>query len=92
MPLSGHTKTPGNRVLVINLWEITCECTICNKETSDKFGIPIYEDEIMPDDYQGEWCGSPVCRRCFYVTRGWQSEHPGKKITTNAIRKIIGAG
>jgi len=76
-------------LLVIDMSEHTYECTICDIETTSGFGIPIYEDEIVPDDYKGEWAGLPVCPGCFYVVRGWQHEHPGEKITTGEIRKIV---
>ena len=78
-----------NKILVIELWPVVCDCTICGAETSDKFGIAIYEDEIVPDGYTGEWGGSPVCAPCFYLSRGYQERHPGEKIPFRAIRALI---
>lgn len=83
-------RADGNSILVIDLWPIVCECTLCGAETGDKFGIAVYEDVIVPDDYKGEWGGSPVCARCFYLTRGYQEQHPGEMVSFGTIRGLIG--
>ena len=75
-------------ITVINLTPIGIECYVCDGEDASGFGIPIYEDLIVPDDYAGEWGGVPVCRRCFYLVRGVQSEHPGKAIRTASVRAL----
>jgi hypothetical protein len=79
----------SNSILVIDLWPHSCDCTICGSETSDHFGIARYEDEIVPDDYTGEWGGSPVCERCFYLIRGLQEQNPGKCITFAQVRSLL---
>ena len=78
----------SNPVLVINLWPFVTNCGICDVDTVGEFSVPIYEDEIMPDDYDGEWGGMPVCPKCFYLTRGLQEQNPGKKITFSQVRHL----
>lgn len=81
-------QAAGSRILVIDLWPVVCDCTICGAETSDKFGIAVYEDVIVPDNYEGEWGGAPVCARCFYITRGMQEQNPGKALTFAQVKKV----
>ena len=50
-------------MLVIELWPIVEFCCICG-ETSHKSGIPVYEDLVLPNDWQGEWGGQPACDTC----------------------------
>lgn len=80
---------------VIDLNPRDFECHICGREDSygstGGFGIPIYEDAIVPDDYEGEWGGVPVCARCFYLTRGVQEAHPRQLITMSLIRRLAHA-
>lgn len=47
-------------------------CTTCGRETYDRrgFGVPMYEGEILPNDWPGEWGGFDVCARCYEVQQG----------------------
>lgn len=74
---------------VIHLNPPECDCCICGERCIVAQGVPIYEDEIVPDDYQGEWGGQSVCRRCYYVVRGIQSEQPGRIILKAQVRALL---
>jgi len=52
-------------ITVIRLDEPTADCWVCGQETFLDFGLPVYEDEILPNDWQGEWFGATVCPRCY---------------------------
>jgi hypothetical protein len=57
------TCCPTPPVVVIELWPIVENCCICG-EPSYKSGIPMYEDLVLPNDWQGEWGGKPACELC----------------------------
>ena len=50
-------------VTVIDLFPPVATCCICG-DGSLKSGIPMYEDMVLPNDWQGEWGGQPACDRC----------------------------
>lgn len=53
-------------VTVIRMQSLPCECWVCGDDaTGLSFGIPVYEDWILPNDWVGEWGGVPACRECF---------------------------
>lgn len=79
-------------ITVINLTPAGIDCHVCGAEDAAGFGIPIYEDAIVPDDYEGEWGGVPVCRRCFYIVRGIQEQHAGKAIRIGSVRALVLGG
>ena len=76
-------------ITVIDLWPPETECIICDATCPLKYGIPRYEDVIFLDDYEGEWGGAPVCKRCFYVVRGMQ-EHLRRELTFAEVRAVVG--
>jgi hypothetical protein len=80
-----HLRGCQVSVLVIDLWAPQCECTLCGVVTSDKYGIAIWEDTIVPDDYEGEWGGSPVCKRCYDAAAQVQARRPGEIITFSDV-------
>lgn len=59
-----------NGLTVIRLDEPTCDCWVCGTETYLDFGLPVYEGEILPNDWKGEWCGATVCRECYDLFNG----------------------
>lgn len=75
------------RIEVIDLWPPWADCTICEEPTPLKFGIARYEDVIVPDDYEGEWGGSPVCERCNFVVIGMQRK--GRFLTFAEVRRVV---
>lgn len=80
-------------VTEIELTLFSIECAICEREWSysfreTKFGIPVYEDEILPDDDPGEWGGVSVCPLCYYLVRGLQSEHKGR-IQFQTVKRLL---
>lgn len=54
-----------NGVVIIDMWEPTTECFVCSVETYIDYGLAVYEDEILPNDWNGEWFGATVCPRCY---------------------------
>ena len=57
-------------------FEHTYMCVVCERDTGPGFGLAMYEDEIVADDYAGEWGGQPCCALCFELNRG----HVGRPI------------
>jgi len=53
-------------VLVIDLNPVQEYCWACGEFVIPlRHGIPTYEDVVLPNDWEGEWGGSPACPRCF---------------------------
>lgn len=52
-------------VLIINMNEHPVECFVCGESAPSTLGIPIYEDIILHNDWDGEWFGQSACQRCF---------------------------
>lgn len=42
------------------------ECHICGN-VAGNCGIPMYEDIVLPNDWDGEWCCQPACQQCFVL-------------------------
>lgn len=61
--------------------------SLCGVESLDEQAIAVYEDFILPDDYQGEWFGAPVCLKCWAKVDKLQAERPGEILTTSEVRK-----
>ena len=76
-------------VYVINLWEPEAECFVCDTVTTLRQGIARYEDMIVPEDYEGEWGGAAVCKRCYYLVCGMQAKHPGEILNVHDVRSLI---
>ena len=81
---------------VIDLQGYDIDCAVCGQGWSyspraPHYGIPVYEDEILPDDDTGEWGGQPVCPRCYFIVRGMQDTIKGRLLIDTvkqvAIRK-----
>ncbi len=53
--------------LVINLNERWADCWVCGNPTlcASGFGIPVYEDIVLPNSWDGEWFGQGACEPCF---------------------------
>jgi hypothetical protein len=60
-----HTITA--EVETIRMQAMPCDCWVCGspEATGSNMGIPVYEDLILPNDWQGEWGGAPACPKCF---------------------------
>ena len=54
-----------NGIIVVRLDEPTCDCWVCGQETYLDFGLAVYEDLILPNNWSGEWFGATVCPRCY---------------------------
>lgn len=53
-------------VQVIELFPIYIECAYCDAADLCKWGIPVSMNaEIVDNDYEGEWGGTPACRVCY---------------------------
>jgi hypothetical protein len=52
-------------IRIINLSPHESECILCGTLLFDcKLGLPMYEGEVVPDDWPGEWAGFDVCAPC----------------------------
>jgi hypothetical protein len=76
-------------LIIIDMSPHWYDCIICDCETSGEHGVSVYEDEILPDDYDGEWAGFTVCPRCYSMVRAWQVGHPRQKISTVEAKRMI---
>ena len=58
-------------VLVIELWPHEVACALCGTRLllRESRGLPMYEGEVVPDDWVGEWAGFPACSACYKVHR-----------------------
>jgi hypothetical protein len=54
-----------NDITIIRLDEPTADCWVCGEETFLDYGLAVYEDLILPNDWPGEWFGATVCPRCY---------------------------
>lgn len=52
---------------IIELWPATDECCVCEDEVLMEYGLPMYESEIVPEDWPGEWGGFMACKRCWQM-------------------------
>ncbi len=52
-------------MLVINLNEAYIDCRVCGAAYPCRYGIPMYEDLVLHNDYEGEWAGQPACRTSY---------------------------
>lgn len=69
-------------IRVIELFPHEIDCYVCGElcDPREHLAIPIYEDEIVPDNWDGEWGGVPVCRECYEDARRRQALHPGEHV------------
>lgn len=58
-------ETWDTLLTVIQLDERADDCAICGEETMARFGLPMYEGEVVSDDHQGPWAGFIVCEKCY---------------------------
>ena len=73
-------------IRIINLWEPTGDCFVCEEECPLAYAVAVYEDEILPDDYPGEWFGAPVCGRCYNIVIETQARCPGQILSLGDVR------
>jgi len=52
-------------VKMVDLWGLEVDCILCGTTNSDSLFLPMYEGQVVPNDYEGEWAGMPVCRTCY---------------------------
>lgn len=59
---------------VINLSPRFSDCCVCNAPLVDcRKGVPVYEGDVVPNDWAGEWLGMDACDVC-YQTQGLITE------------------
>lgn len=77
-------------MVVIELWPHTDFCCVCGEEVLMEYGLPMYESEILPADWKGEWGGFTACRRCFELFNAIKAPMAwaeARKITEEAKRQ-----
>mgnify|MGYP001584071269 CR=1 FL=1 len=50
---------------VIHLDKREAMCCVCGADCPPHCGIPIYEDFVLPNSWEGEWGGMDACRACW---------------------------
>jgi hypothetical protein len=40
-------------------------CVICRGEASGHHSVPMFNGDLMSNDWLGEWFGIPCCERCY---------------------------
>lgn len=51
-------------VLTVRLYEPYAECRLCGEETICQWCVPMYEGNLLSNNFQGEWFGAPACQSC----------------------------
>jgi hypothetical protein len=82
-------------IAVINLQPREYVCHCCGIDFLDGgFGVPGYEDLILPNDWTGEWAGFPACEDCFRIQETitepvalheWPRRRPDKQRLINPV-------
>lgn len=80
-------------ITIIELQRHPIECVICDRTSEQppstpSYGVARYEDEVVPDAYQGEWGGAPVCPSCYWIERGIHAAEPDAFIPFSRIRRL----
>lgn len=75
-------------VTLIDLWTPQIHCIVCGESDVSRWGLAVYEGEIVPDDHAGEWGGAPCCQRCY---RAWQNGTIKPWMTFNQARRAVEA-
>jgi len=53
-------------VAIVNLSPRESECGVCGVPLMEcRTGIPFFEGEPVPHDWQGDWVGRDACPTCF---------------------------
>lgn len=61
-----------SEITIIELWPQEDECCVCGAlvicySCGPNYGLAMYEDEIVPADWPGEWGGFTACQSCFVL-------------------------
>lgn len=59
-------------IVICEMWAGSDPCAVCEAEVvascfGRNFGVPMFEGEIVPAAWTGEWGGFTVCERCFHL-------------------------
>lgn len=55
-----------NDILLIELFPRETECIVCETPlVNSRRGIPMYEGEVLPNDWDGPWAGFDACPECY---------------------------
>lgn len=55
----------SDEVLLIQMRDFSTECWVCGEACTHDYGIPVWEDLVLPNDHRGEWGGVSACRECY---------------------------
>ena len=59
-------RVGDQRVAVINLWPRESNCGACGvRLVNARCGIPVWEGDILPNSWDGEWGGNDACPPCY---------------------------
>lgn len=54
-------------VIQRDVYDATCH--VCGTATAPRWGIPVWQGRILPDDWPGSWCGQDACQPCYAAQR-----------------------
>lgn len=54
-------------------------CSICGKETDDRWGVPRHNGDLVSNAFAGEWASTPACESCF------KAHADGRLVTCDAM-------
>lgn len=57
------------QIIEIRLDPPETECIACGVVCDVAQGLPMYEGEVVENDYAGEWAGFHCCRPCYEAHR-----------------------
>jgi len=74
-------------VLVVHLYPRESECIVCNAPlVSPRQGVPMYEGDVLPNDWTGEWGGFDACEPCYRVQSTLTAPTPTRRVAEIARR------
>lgn len=68
-------------IVIIELWPQEDNCCVCDEvvlcySAGPNYGLAMYEGEIVPEDWPGEWGGFTACWSCFNMFRNIKQPLP----------------
>lgn len=52
-------------VTIIDMNERWTDCWNCGAPTLSRWGLPIYNGDLVSNAWKGDWGGVPACEKCY---------------------------
>lgn len=56
---------PDDDITYINMQPRDRQCVVCGNPATPGYGVPMFEDRLVPNNWKGAWGGFPACRDCY---------------------------